>query len=313
MGNEGFLNKNQGRSYPFLDHFEEKVADSTSGSVYGVVRLPTTTIVDFNCWVHPSINFDVNNDEVYLSQVTRDDNNFYFEFSSNNSSLANWTLKFTVPQNSSPYQTFFADGTYSGSSSISDVWIWGSLTIGDLTDLLSLLSSNSYSISGNVGEATVQPALIHSLAGNVVTSLSIGNKDRTRVTRPPECSSPSWPPGVKSYYVEKEGMKGTIYLISGFNCEIDLIEESNEIVITPIVGGGKGEPSQEIPLFPGEVPPSGSQHLDGSYSCGEVLRSINGISTALFNIMEGPGVQITTDKMNNKVIVDFNLGSIVQT
>ena len=312
MANEGWLDKNRGRSYPFKDHFEETVPDTSSGTVLGVARLPNPTIVDFQCWIHPVVEFDPQLDEVYLSQITRDNTNFYFEFRSNNQSLANWSLQFTVPQSSPPYQTFFADASYSGGSTIGDIWLWGSLTIGDLDDLLTLLPDNSYSITGNVGEATIQPALIYPLQGNVVTSLSIGNKDRTRVVRPPQCGNPSWPPGVKSYYVEKEGMTGTIYLVPGFNCELDIIPELNEIVITPLVGGGKGEPNEEIPLFAGEIPPTGSEHLDGSYSCGEVVRSINGISTAIFNIMEGAGVQVTTDQGNNKVTIDFNLDNLAQ-
>ena len=108
-------------------------------------------------------------------------------------------------------------------------------------------------------------------------------------------------------FVNSRCLLGSILIQSGYNCDIKQSDRDNAIVFNAKVGAGAGQPCGEIPLFSGEVPPSGSGLLSGGASCGESIQTINGISNPNFIIQAGNGVQITSVPEENKLVIDINL------
>lgn len=87
-------------------------------------------------------------------------------------------------------------------------------------------------------------------------------------------------------------LTGDVKIMPGYNFAVAVIDRSNTIRLGAIVGEGEGIPCEEI--------------LDVSRNCGDLIYRINGQSPDWygdFMLEGGPGMMITADKANHKIIV----------
>ena len=322
MPHPNFLNENRGRTFPFLGHFQEllEVSESTSISiptVFTMSQLPNSAVVDFGCTMGVLSFFEEGQHTVYLFEVRRQQSNIIFEFRSDAPGLADRALLFSRDVTSDDYETEYADSLFIGvefslseSTCVADQ-IWeGYMASGTMREVIELLTMNGMKIRGDVTEAIVEPALVRSLVDSYARSINLGNGDRTRATNPPECIQPVHPFTTQPLYIERECMIGPIRWKEGFNCAIDQDDTDNSITINGAVGGGLGEPCDEVEIFPGEQPPAGSTLLTGGATCNEVIRSINGVGGRVVDVLSGRGVTVTSDLTNNAVVIDIDTNDL---
>jgi len=312
-----FLNENSGRDYPFKD-------DSAG-------NLPTSAIVDFGTVIYTQAGYSVSSDYVYLKQVRRVDNRFEFEFWSSADGLEGKALIFSRDINEEPFTTqyvswspassaydlsvlpcdslsSFADASSSQSDcTVEGELLWeGYLVTGDLTELSELLNDCEKLDL----EAEVEPETVTSFNDYHIDTLNTANDDRTRATTPDDCRDYCWDFDTGSTILDKSCLTGLFKLVAGYNCEIIQDDSNNTITIGAGIGAGKGIPCEEVKLFSGETGPSGGTLLTGGPSCGEVIRSINGVGKRIFELKAGTGTTITELPDFNKIIVNIDLSGM---
>lgn len=313
MARAGFFDDNRNRAYPFITG---TVGNVVTGPVT-LENLPESAVVDCGFTFGPTVNFDPTVHVVYLSKLRRAGSFFYFEFSSTCPDLAGVVLTFTRNVAADQYQTEFTDSgteglslSYSASGSLAatcyqPVWT-GFMVNGPLNATNDFLSSPG-TITGTTSDCIVEPALLRSMYKAAITSVNLANDDRTRYSSPEGCGAIVWPYPVDIIFVNSRCLLGNLLVQSGYNSDVKQNDRENSIIFNARVGAGDGQPCNEIPLFSGEIPPSGSGLLSGGASCGESIQTINGINSPNFTIQAGNGVQITSVPGENKLIVDINL------
>lgn len=302
-----WYNENRNRAFPFLAH--------------SLGTLPLDAIVDAGFMLGADSGFQTATDQVYLQRVRRLADVFYFEFVA--SSLGeSYPLIFSraVTDERYVYEELDEAGpTESVSNSLSESedyyalcgsapWS-GYLVTGDLAALADLLA-NGETWERGTDEAIVEPALLYNRTQGMLASVNLANDDRTRAAGDGDCPGPTWPYEVGVIFVGATCLQGDILWQPGYNCLITQDPRDNSITIAAAKKAGAGEPcNEQVPLFPGETPAVGAtnDYLDGSLSCFEVLRAINGSGGPLLTLIADTGVSILPDPLNHKITVDVNM------
>lgn len=198
-----------------------------------------------------------------------------------------------------------ASFSYDGDDECDADPLWSGFLVTGRFDDFTIADASSW--TGDV--AVVEPATIVSLVNSYVSTVNVGNADRTRVDAAEGCPEMSWayPVGEDVVHIQQTCLTGGIRFKAGYNAEIEQDNAQNQIIIGADVGAGEGVPCDEIPLFPAETPPEGSTLYEGGPRCNEVLRSINGMGGQLLRILSGTGVNITEVPAQNKLIMDFDM------
>ncbi len=304
-----YYSENTGRSYPFLEN-TTGVLPFNSG-VIGCV--PTEAIVDFGCTMGLDSGFDAGEHTVWLQSVTKNvgDQTITFKFRSTAPGLDGYELSFTFGRYDK-FKTVFADATAYGTvdedpeaCETNDRW-HGFLVCGSL-EAYYVLPWESTATS--LQTALIEPSTIISNVRTYVRSINLANQDRTRATRPTGCTPYTWPFETGGIFVNARCINSDTLFMSGFNVNVRRAE-GNAIVIDAGVGDGLGEPGDEIPLSDDDVAPDGSTLLTGGPTCGELVRTINGVSAKDFTIDAGLGAKISLDPAKHLVEVDINMSQL---
>lgn len=322
MARPGFFNENAHRSYPFITG-TVGVNVPPSGTV-SMLQLPDDFVVDCGFTVGFSETFDPVSHDVFLHAVRRTgQNTAQFEFRCNDASLAPYPLIFERTDGDE-YVTYFNDGTlpYSSESESDNpafpayspcgwpFW-YGYAVFGPFASVSDRLSVGQEIVRA-AGQGIVMPSLIVNASGSRVTSVNVANKDRTRALAPTGCNEYVWVNGVGNTYVRSQCLSGNISIVGGYNMSAGQIGGGNNLVLSPAVNAGLGQPCGEIPLYTGETGPTGHSNntLSGDFLCNEVFRTVNGIGGPSANLIPGVGVSIVGDPDSNTVIVDVNLNAL---
>ena len=297
MATPGFYNDNRNRAFPFVE-----------GSEFVV----SAAIVDCVFLLGPETGFVPGTHTVKLSSVEKTLVGIDFRFTSDAPGLAGRDIVFTRPDGSDIYVLEYADDVDVSTPEVGlecplAVSWSGYLVTGELTSLLAQLAAEGPIISGN---AVVEPALLRSLRGRIVTSVNVANVERTRYSSPEGCRELCWPFDLSPVYVQAVCVTGPLRFQEGYNASLLTNETDNAIEFNAIAGGGEGEPCELPKLFADEEPPTGRNLIDGSLGCGEVIRSINGIGGKLLSVAGGLGISVTATPESSKLIVDIDTGDM---
>jgi len=258
---------------------------------------------------------------VFLQEIRREGSTFIYEFSSDAPGLVGQPLLFSREAGTDDFQIEHVDNFDIPVTSVSDsdevetcalepLWS-GFLVTGKMPDLELLLPVDD-SVERVSDGGTVEPALTQSLVGAYIDAFNLANNDRTRVDAAEGCPPVTWPHATGDIFVNQECLRGPVRLKPGFNTEIIQRTFNNELTIGVDVGGGEGEPCDQVKLFDTESPPEGgdSSLLEGGPLCNETIRSINGIGGRVTSLLAGRGVTITPVPAENKVVVDVNMAGL---
>lgn len=309
MASAGFFADNRHRSFPFL-----KGTVNWRDTPVSLRNLPDDCIVDAGFVMGQASAFRDGTHSVWLARIARQGDTFFFAFASDAPGLYADELVFARNRDDPLYITEYAEAgvipELSQSLEVCDEpgW-WGYLVTGSLEELDALLPTDG-TIQRGVQGATIEPALIQNLTGTYLSSLAIANADRTRVDTAQGCDAISWPYNTGVLFIQHRCIVGDVILKPGYNLIIRQNTVEGTITLAPSVGAGAGEPCNEVGLFPGEVPPPGSDLLSGGPGCGDVLRSFNGQGGRLFDIKGGLGVIVTSLPEEHKVLIDVNFSGM---
>lgn len=312
-----FFNDNQHRAYPFVRETVNRIA----GGPATTLNLPNAIIVDAGFTLNVNSGFETGEHAVYLEEIRRIGDNFYFVFGSDAPDLFDTVLTFTRTTGSDTHETEIVDSGEAGlpegslsAGSISEVPcdgpLWsGFLTTGPISALVLLLPGDG-TISRGASASIVEPALLQNLAGTYVAKLGLANDDRTRATAADGCPEQTFPGPIDVLHIAANCIIGHVAIRPGYNCTITQNANGNSITIGADVGAGDGEPCREVPLYPGEHPPADSSLLEGGLRCYEVVRSFNGIGGQQFSILAGNGVNVTSVPGSNRVIIGVDMSGL---
>ena len=324
MAQPGFFNQNANRAYPF----RLNTVNRPDSGPMTLLNLPNDIVVDCGFMFGTQSGFDTATNKVHLQLIQRVDDTFYFHFKSDAAELYKVPLIFTRTVDSEDNLTEFVDSLQDNPAeptlpvSDSDSYVhghtscneplWsGFLVTGSIQSLISLLPVPGELAASTIDVASVEPSLIQNLAGTVVTSLNVANDDRTRATAPDDCDEIEWPYETGVVHINHVCLTQEIWIKPGYNALVRQNNTDNSIVLGAGVGFGQGEPCGELPLFEGEVAPDGSNLLSGGPQCNEVLRSVNGLSSRLLNLIAARGVTITSYPEENKIVVNADMSGLV--
>ncbi len=284
--NVGWYDTNMGRGYPFLSDTTgvQEVGGGLPAELPDLSYMPNTVIVDAGFIIGPAIAFDPAEDVIYLDSVSLESGELSFVFKSTASSLSGVTWTFTRLEGDPKFATELVEA-------VSDCGVQvvtsGFLVTGDLDVFWEHLADGE--TSG--GEAlSIEPAVVRSLNGGALGSINLANIARTYVTAPEGCREPCFDFEPQDVYVREECITGPIRIKDGYNNAVVQNIGDNSLQFSARVGGGRGEPCDEISLFDGETPPQGSQLLSGGHECSETIRTINGSGAKIFSLVGGPSV-----------------------
>ncbi len=299
MAQPGFYNVNEHRAYPFID------------SALGM-PLPEAAIVDFGSVLGLRAGYSQVS-SIWLYRVSRDADVVTFEFRSDAAGLSEYALVFQFPTTAVEFTRQYADadlqaGESGSSEAITDCVddpIWeGFLVVGDLS---ALGLSNGDSIEDVGGATKIEPALIQNLGQSIVRTINLANAARTTVSPSDGCGNSSITEESEESFVNARCLSGDVNILPGYNCSIRQDPRQNALVINAAVGAGEGQPCEEVPLYDGEQSPDGGALLTGGPTCGEILRTINGIGGRTVRLYPGSGVKITPGVEEGVIVVDVDL------
>lgn len=289
-----FSEWNTGRCYPLLEATASRF-------------IPLTAVVGCGFIVGPGSGFIDGQHRVRLTSVSLVGSTIFFEFSSDAPGLSGETVVFSRDVSDAPYITEFSEAGPSDSLSDSllcsvDDAFSGYLVTGPLDELVAALALDATL----TGDAIVEPALIQNLSQAFVRSINIANGDRTRYSTPEDCDPIEWPVEQQPLYVAHTCVQGPLRFKAGYNSGIRQNAFDNSLTFDATVGGGLGEPCEQIPVYAGEVPPEGSELLDGGPSCRDVFRTINGAGGRVVPVSGGLGVSVTFKPNSSEITIDVN-------
>lgn len=333
MPNAGWYDDNMGRAYPLVTTLRPD--------------LPDDVLVDFGCLIGPQVGFGID-DKVYLQQVSRNGGSVYFEFRSTATGLAGLRLVFCrqltderfavdydeiIPPPPGLVWETLDEGQWEGldeqgwsillaeigeapvqseeseSQECSRPEIWsGFLVTGDLSRLAAVLADGETITGGS--SVAIEPTLIRNLGSSTVNAIYIANKERTRTTAPRGCRPPCYDFELQDVYVQSTCLQDVIRFKPGFNSAVTQNATENSLQFAARKGGGDGEPCHEVALFPEETSPNGSSLLTGGPSCGDTVRSINGIAHRVFALVGGNGVSVTQSDNPHQLTIRINGAAI---
>lgn len=300
-----FLNENLGRSYPFV----AGTVGRPSGDAH-VGRLPKAAVADAGFTLGPA---SAGCAAVRLARVRRDSGVYYFDFEADCAALSGVALTFAFAAGSPRFKYARAESDPLTPSCGGPAWE-GYLVLGDPAALEAVLPSDG-ELPGGSGLGLVEPALVVSLAGRGVDVVGVANDDRTRATPPSGCPDYEWPVEPQDLfvlagcYVSPGGTRRLVFA-GGYNVDVVQDDGRNEIAFKPRVGGGLGEVCGEVPVTPGEAPPDGSSVLSGGPACAELVRSFGGVGGPDVAVNGGPGVSVTPDPDNHRLVISVDPGPV---
>jgi hypothetical protein len=294
-----------------------------------MLQLPDEFIADCGFVLGPQSGIVEGVHTVFLYSVSRvSSDQINYEFRTTAPKMVGYPLIFTRLLSDPLYKTTFAEsdipdpGPSSQSLSLSQevplpvcgepFWS-GYLVTGPMDAVAARLDTGQTILRTDVNQTLVEPALIQNLDQNQVTSINIANADRTRALRPADCPPNVWsfPTGI--IYIVQECLQGNVKFRAGYNLTAAQNTATTTIQFSAVVNAGKGEPCEQVKLFPYETPPRGATNnlLGGDYYCNEVLRTINGIQGPNLVIFTGSGVALVPDAANHTLKVDVNLTDLI--
>ena len=304
MPRAGFYNDNEYRAYPFIQ----------KGAYVGTPLCPNSAIADCGFIMGLDSGYVADYDVIYLKKITRVGAQLSFEFSTSAIGAAQYPIVFTRDIHATEWETEFVESAIndqSGACAESPAWE-GFMVSGVLNDLLELLPTdgtlNFYAPGSptlsNSPDHTVEPARIQSLVKSHVRSLNVGNYKRIMI---PDCtssgsssSSASVVDGQREIIVNATCITGDIQILGGLNCLVQQTVSDNKLTISARKGvntekdtaNERCQYGSEIPKYPGEIPPTGSEFLSGGNACGDLITSIVGIGGPDVKIVAGTGIKI---------------------
>lgn len=324
MSSPGFYNENLYRDYPFITRVQPLGAViPTTGLYEGIDEasssfledLPHALIVDFGCIMEIDATFnEAAGHFVYLQSIHRDDPVFTFIFATNAPGAANQLIIFEVEYPADQqYKIVWSSAALVVPEPVDELacpqvdrWS-GFMVAGDLQSLWTLVP-NGGSLEFVPGYWQIEPARVQNLRNTYLRSITLANTPRLRVDNAEGCGTNSSELNTDAI-LQASCIVGEIKLVEGYNCGIRQDRIRNTITINAGVGLGVGEPCEEVPLYPSEVPPADSPYLSGGPGCNEVIKSINGVSGSEITIAAGAGYRILPDTLQtNKLIVERVLG-----
>jgi hypothetical protein len=313
-----FYVENTRRSYPLVDNGPLDMFYSAGGSL----ELPKDAIADFTCLVGPDMDYAEDTHVTYLYEVRREGESLAFEFRFTAPLLLDQSLTFCRDVEDMEYPVDREDSftnelavpvtaTLDCGGFAAEGW----LTTGTLDILAGMLSDGQYLRRADAN-VFVEPAQVRSLRKTFVKSVSLINEVRT-LAAPADACGPD--PNTTGHVINAACVTGPLRWIEGYNCLISQDPTSSKIQIQSFVGGGEGQPCEEVSLFAGETPPVGSTLLTGGPTCNDVVRTINGVGGPDIVITAGTGVAITPDdadihKLNiTPDLLGLELGTLLGT
>jgi hypothetical protein len=294
MAQPDFYNENKHRHFPFL---------AETASDY----FPQTAIVDCGFLFGVSSCFTPGTHKVWLATIARSGSTFTFTFKTDSPELATYQLVFTRTLSDDQYA---AEHKEAHSSSCGGTLWSGYLVTGDLTELAAVLASGS----SLTGVAVVEPALSRPLTDTSVDTLNLANADRTRFAVPTGCNPQQHATPPQPIWITAACLRTSVKFQSGYNTHIELDPMRNALTFHATKTGGEGgKPCGAVPVYAGEVPPTGQQTLDGAYDCREVFRTIRGVAGPHLNFLGRAGVAVSTDPANHTVVIDANMQELKTT
>lgn len=304
MARTAYYDDNRNRRYPFIS------TDSVEQAAG--VPIPNSVLLDagFNLGVYSGYDPAVHS--VWLANLHDGGANLVFQCQTDAPKLVGKTLQFSLPKAGAKESNIvFADCTGlevgGNSSNCTNQLLWyGFIVVGDVSAAVAWLGSHSDALSQ--AHHTFEPALVQNGDRSYVRSVSLANRQRTRVT--------DVPGEVKPYIVAARCLQGPIKFREGYNCQIGYSTSGNGLLLSAVGGAGTGEACQEVKQFPAEVSPDGGHLLSGGPTCGSTIRFMNGVPGPELHLMAGPGVTIRRDdiqthKLHISVVVSRVQGASV--
>lgn len=303
MPKPSWLSDNAHRAFPLLDP-----ADAVLAGPSGPAALPFSALADFACVLGPSAVVST----VFFRSVSRAGGILTFTFAADGA-LAGSPLSFARPVAAPEFATDRRAvlGTGAGPAPCGGDLLWeGSLTTGPLGEVAALLADGQTLAAADLA-LPVEPICIRRTAGatiqspgSTVQSVNLANVVRTLVSTPagcPDAPTPVFPPG--AVVASATCLRGALTLEGGANCRVDQADGPSTLTLSAGLGAGTGPACLEIPAYPGEVPPAGSDLLTGGPSCGAVVSSINGVSAAVLRLVAGTGVAVAPSPTDPHTLV----------
>jgi hypothetical protein len=278
-----FLNANLYRSYPFL-------AGATAEGLF------SNLIVDLQCEIYPEAGFTPETDFVYLYNFwVRPDaeDPIYIELRMSH-------VDYSTELHSYVYFNFLKtdkDFTTRYAEAPNKTWrAW--LTIGDVSEVP--INHNDLHHIATKSRFRVEPSRVRVRNGNRISSWNIANMPRIRATAPSACEGEPAEPRTTQIY--RGNIASDFIVQAGYNASVSLGPDTQTLVVGGLVGGGKGEPCQEIPVTSSEVPPEEGGPLTGGPWCSDTIKSILGSEGPLIRFVAGDGITISPDANDQNML-----------
>lgn len=298
MAERDFYNVNDFTSYPLVHSDDFSIGVSA--------ELPRRGLVDAGFTLGLDSEFDAQQHNVKLYAVFVSPYKLLFDFRSDAPGLIGYRWLFNVPVGTAFGVSFFVEITDVLTGDPAPDRGVGFLAVGDLEELLAL-SAGWHNL---VDPPRVEPALLHSMVNTYARSVNLAN-DRRKCAA--ECESSSSSSSSESAsaddaFVAALGMVGDIQFREGFNASVTMFPDVNTIEIGAAPGIGDGEPCYNLLVDEKGL----RQDIDECVKCGDLIRSINGISspTGRLTLSGGAGATVLPDPANHKIVVKFKAGTV---
>ena len=305
-----FYSENLVRAYPFVEQNITN-ARSMTFSGGGEYNLPDNAIVDFVAMLSVGVNFNPQTDNVYLYEIARLNEYlvFVFRFTGEDSNIVE--LRFTrhvgggsscsLSSSSSvcaPATNEFADAYefVQEYTEIAGTKAW--LTTGTLNELANILNSSGKYLRRADQEIKILPARIQLMYSSFVSEINIANSPRTIA---PDFCLPNM--SSSAYIINDENITGEVRFKPGYNSIVTQNNVTNTLEFDAKKGEGEGEPCGEIMLNERETRPYGSKLFTGGPSCGELMKTVNGVHGPKITLIPGHGIDFVTDPDNYTIYV----------
>lgn len=295
-----FYNDNEARAYPFLDQGGVKLTRDDDV----IVTLPDDVIVDFSAIMGPHVGYREHYHTTYLYTLARTGNTLTFCF---RTTAEGGELTFTRELSDPEYLTSDEEDIVDPPTSLcTTVLMEGWLTTGRFTRLAALLADGQVLTAAQPADTAIEPSQVQSLYNNLVTSISVANRERVQYQLPGICPGGSDEEQNYAYKPVATCLDGDIRLASGYNCNVSQDSANNTILLTAGVGNGRGQVCNEFAIYPGETTPEDSSFYSGGPACYEACKSICGVPGPNVQFIAGPGVKIEPGAAH-ELVIDFTL------
>lgn len=291
-----FYNVNAGRDYPLVN--QTTILLQRSAVPATRVPLSTGALLDAGFVLGPLAGA-IPDEQVLLRQVLRTATALTFVFQTETASA-----EFRFERNATdPFGTTGYVDAYGADHETGTAF----LVTGPLSALHAALAADT--VWDAVDDYPVEPSVVQSLALNHVDSVNIGFVRQTPYQPPSECGSSS-SAAPDEIIVTGTNMKGDVYFTHGYNSEIVLRADYNEIQLNGAPGYGDGEPCGEIDP---EAPSSLVPQLDG-VECRDVIATINGArpdsSGGILITSGSAGIEIIPYADQYRLVINFDFRSL---